>query len=181
MAMASSSRSVLPDYLESLEDAFKVLVEEPGYSRPRSVGVARIRVRNAPALAALLAVSKQVAPRRRQYLPRVRNEAVVRRLATAVGLLELLDISLLPALFVAPNTSQPLIEAVDECGKALREEAAAIVGTFGALATSLSASIHSYYECTPVNKPAETLKGGVAELIVDVKALLDSVCTITQV
>ncbi|CAL4996207.1 unnamed protein product [Urochloa decumbens] len=179
MAMNMNPYLSLPvSNFETLEDALSTLLEVPGYKRPRYVTVAKIRVRDADALAALLAVSKREAARKGQFLPPVCNEASVGHLVTAVGILNFLDVSLLPALELTPTTSQPLIDALGDCSRALKMEADAIGGAFGAVANSLANHLDSYRQSTPVNKPVELMRSYVKRLVTRVKALLNTTYTI---
>ncbi|CAL4996215.1 unnamed protein product [Urochloa decumbens] len=161
-------------HFQTLEEALRIMVVTPAHARPLHVSFAQIRVRDAPAVVAFLAVSQREAGRKNQFLPMVDNEAGIHHLAAAAGILGFLDVMLLPALLLDPDMTQPLVDALEDCSKALRVEAEAVGGAFGAVATALSNSLHNYYLCTPVQKPQELMRGCIVTTRDRVRALLDA-------
>lgn len=137
-----------------------------------------VRVRDAPAVAALLDLSMREAERKGVRRSEVSNEDAIGHLVVASGILLFLDKVLLPPLEKKPCTNQPFIEALEDCATQLRNRAEAIGGTFQTQAQVLCNSINGYNRCTPVQMPEGLMNDAIRRMQALVKSLLDSTCTI---
>ena len=104
----------------------------PVHRRPYYTDFRHVRVRDATAIITLLQLRMCEAEWKLQgnVIPKVNNSGVMEHLASAAGLLFLLDDALLPALLIELCLLQPLIEALGDSERQLCVKAAAVGGTF---------------------------------------------------
>jgi hypothetical protein len=169
-------------HFETLDQALRMLVEEPYRRRPYFADFHRVRVRDAAAIVALLELSTREASRKGALplAPEVTNIGALEPFASAAGLLFLLDEALLPALLIKPCMSRPLIEALGDSGRELRVKAAAVGGTFDTQVGALCDLIQGYCDATPVQRPRGLMANWVQAIITRVKTIFDTTFTITE-